>query len=350
MEGTMGILATEGHDPMVLLSRGRRLLSGLVCAGGSSGILPNHTRTFLDYAEKHCETKKDECKMIEQIIAYAMGLCHETLRLLLSSKFPDAEKGIYRSKYTHGECLPEGYYSKMDLVCMFLYTFECPAKTVPLGIFIVEKLMNGAGAFAKHRIACHIRNMASVGILEWYYEMSRTGKIPSIFPQQKKPDTSLESPLFQLLDCYDYERIAAPFLGHYGIQIKAKTTKNKTAAVRLFIAQSKASYIPMNDSMKNMSLFRTSIEPVHYVDYPANVLWFQSIVSSAIYNGNILRQARTKKETEHTLDLFNNHFRMASFCGTGPASLLHDTVVSIIPRKRKEPTGPSRVSCITDID
>lgn len=357
MEGEVAIRSAGGHDPMTLLSRGRRLLSSLVCTGGgtwgplySLGILPNRTRTFIDYAERHCETKKEEYQMIEHTITYAMGLRRETLRLLLSSKFPDAEKGIYRSKCNNGDYLLGGYYSKMDLVCMFLYTFDCPAKTVPLGIFIVEKLINGAGAFAKHRIACHIRNMASAGILEWYYEMSRTGQLPGIYPQKQKTDTSLESPLFQLLDGYTYDMVAAPFLEHYGIHAKPKTPKTKTSAVRLFIEQIRVSCVPVNDCMKNIPLFITPIEPVHYVDYPANVLWFQSIVSSAIYNGSILRQARTKMETKYTLDLFNNHFKLTSLCGTGPASVLHNTVVLVIPRKRKERTGPSELPCITDID
>lgn len=253
-------------------------------------------------------------------------MLNESLRLILSSKFPHLECLLYKSTFCAQSKVMNPMFSKDDLVMLFLTTYEYGGVHIPLGIFMMERLMNGTGLFAKHRILWHAKNMDSIGALVWYYNMSRSGGIPDVLETISEP--SIYELFTHILEWHTYDRIVVPFLVHYGISVKPKNCK--LTRLRMYtqaIGENNNVHMPITQSMHVLLPTYPDLNSRDiYLEYPANVLWIHSVVSTAVFNKNILKHARSKGDIQRNLEIFRCHFRWAAVCRLGPVSMMQNSV------------------------
>ncbi len=314
-------------NPVHLVERGSKLFADMMKSINYSGCQTiDESKTIIGFLTRKYGRNGD-------ILPYARVLCRnaglltsETLRLILSSKFPVLEHLLYKSTYCRQSNVMNPMFSKDDLVVLFLTTYEYGGTHVPLGVFLMEKLLNGTGLFAKHRILWHAKNMNAMGTLVWYYNMSRNGRIPEMLETIHEP--TLDSLFTLMLECYTYTQIIMPFLAHYGINSKPRDCKcTRLRTYTQAVGESNSSIVPITQSMDALlPIYPELTDGDRYLEYPANVLWIHSVISTAVFNKNTLKQPRSKGDLEKELETFRYHFRWAGVCRLGPVSMLQDSV------------------------
>jgi hypothetical protein len=281
----------------------------------------------------------------------------ESLRLILSSKFPRAEKFFYQFKVT---ITPDGEsgshrttprFSKLDLVIMVLSTYMYPAISTPLGIALAAHILDSGSSYSRKRIACHARNMSTLGVLSWYYTTIVRGNVSATLTP--KYDTGCQDLIARLISEYSVD-ITARFLEHFGYDAPKVTNVSCLTATRKFIEHMNRYEEKKEQLEKNLSgnkrkrsgtssdksdgqglygiqvprrntclfhkpgqnkvpdekgpLFADSMDReggyLPEIDRPINILFLQSIISSAISNTYILLRQRTSRDIETNLEAF----------------------------------------------
>ena len=164
--------------------------------------------------------------LIEEVYTLPM----ETMRWILSAKFPAIEKDLYRfydkpkehaatsdsqkqqkmfadpllfkgpgtsSPFFHekkssifsnqfSNCY-KPRFSRRDLTLLILASYKCPAISTPLGLHLHSKLLDNKSSFSKSKFRTHGKNVSHIGVMPWFKNTLDEGSILHTYPIQKNP-------------------------------------------------------------------------------------------------------------------------------------------------------------------
>jgi hypothetical protein len=292
-------------------------------------------RTFEAHVCRSLHAGPETKTIAEKALFYvksALELTNETLRLILCAKFPSVQAKFYLSTYSSNNETIEPYYSKIDLVAMFLTTYAFEARKSPAGIYMLENLVNGNGPFSRSRLKSHARNMSDLGCLAWYYYVMEQDTISEkMLPRY---DTELGTLIDALLSVYTYDNVAAPFLHHFGFVARKKDNAERLNTIRSFMwhmttnsPKTPIAAFPVRKTKAGALVNSVSRYNEDFMLYPRNILWMHSIIRTATFNGHTLVRPRSNGEKIEKLALFAKHFHLARSSKQGPVHPLRDTIV-----------------------
>jgi hypothetical protein len=298
------------------------------------------------------------------LIKDTMTMSMETMRLILASKFPAAEKIFYqfrieRNSKTPGDSTPKHIprFDRMDLCCMLLATYMCPGTSVPGGLRAMEFLFDPQGLFSRKKMMTHVRNLDDLGFLWCFYYTIASGAPPSSEskPRQLSDHKETVSTLVRETSTTHAKR----FLEHYGFAEPNSCSSDRETKDVLsrfssvfrpdghVLDKNERSAGSMAPPKKRRKIERIEVEvPISLefakrfanepkknqiltaestsADDPAKMLLLQSLVSSAVSRGKVLLQSRSKKQRHEVVEDIKSQFIPSATRKSGPLCLMLD--------------------------
>jgi len=165
------------------------------------------------------------------LIEETMMLPMETMRLILSAKFPRFERIFYQF-ITPGV---QPRFTKQSLAIMMLTTYAWPATATPLGVFLESHLRDQHSSYSKQRIIWHGKNMAVIGVLPWYHFTLSNGKVPPTLHRYR--DDKVRCHFEAIMTEYPIS-VITQFLNHFDIAYVKKPLAH-LGAVKSYMARIK---------------------------------------------------------------------------------------------------------------